>query len=160
MGNDEGIGLLKRNRHLEKRVSDIDETLLSLKGHVEDQQRQIQHQSQQIQQQGQQIQHHGQEIEYLRLFSVGARKIRSRFLENEKRRYEKTSAPHRHIVENGNAFAHEPESLLDAYLYVDRERTDTHTYIRIYGIHPKRVVAACKFIPHRKVFGFHAHQDR
>ena len=68
VGNDEGIGLLKRNRHLEKHVFDIHETLLSLEDHAEDHQKQTQYQRQQIQ-------HHRQEIEHLQLFSVSVCKI-------------------------------------------------------------------------------------
>lgn len=132
VGNDDGINFLKGNRRLERELSAIHETLTSLKGHAE--------------KTDQTIQHHEQEIEQLRLFSVGARKIRNRFLENEKRQLENTSAPHRRIVEQGNALAHEPVALLDAYLYVEKERNDADTYIRIYGIPPERVVVACKFI--------------
>lgn len=140
VGNSNGIDFLKNNRRLERDVTSIREALLSLKDHVEERDHVIEDHEKKLQ-------NHKQEIEQLRLFSIGARRIRSRFLENEKRRHENSSVPHRRIVESGNSFAHEPEALLDAHLYTDGERTDIHTYIRIYGIHPQKVIAACKFNP-------------
>ena len=67
-------------------------------------------------------------IEHLKLLSVGAHDICKRLLEHERLWHiDNESQTNRDLFERGNFFTHEPDTLLDAYIYVDGELKDTDT---------------------------------
>lgn len=139
VGNSEGIDLLKGNRRLGRELADIRKILNNMSTHMAER-------DEVILACDRRIEAYDRRIERLELLSVGARDIRKRFLEHERLRHiDDKSQTNRNLLERGNSFAHEPDALLDAYIYVDGELKDTDTYHLIYGANPEQVVSLCKF---------------
>lgn len=85
--------------------------------------------------------------------SEGYQKVRSRFLSTYLRDILGAKPVEQHIISAGNRAAHDGDVIADASLYIKQDRTDTNTFVELYGITPalaaelgKKLATSSRFI--------------